>query len=136
MQKDIPFQLNRLNDEQAVLGVTPIAWGDPTLIVYAIGWPDFEGYMQKWSKTLLRWDIKEDNKTQSPKREEEKGCSSPETSGSGEVSFIDNATSELFNKNLKHLVVDLDWAEAAQRFDETLKIDQLWHSGICKICIL
>ena len=37
MQKDIPFQLNRLNDEQAVLGVTPIAWGDPTLIVYAIG---------------------------------------------------------------------------------------------------
>ena len=80
--------------------------------------------MQKWNKTLLRWDIKEDNKTQSPKREEEKGCSSPEASGSGEVSFIDNATLELFNKNLKHLV-DLDLAEAAQRFDETLKIDQL-----------
>ena len=133
MQEDIPFQLNSLQDEQAVFGVVPIVWEDPSLIIYAIGWSDFEGYMQKWNKTLLRRIIKEDNKAQSTKSEKEKGWSSPKGFWGSEVSFIDNTSSELFDQNLRNLIADIDWDEVTTRLDESLKFEQPQHSSICKI---
>ena len=136
MQEDDPFGLNKSEDSQEIFGMMPIVLEDPPITIYAIGWSDFGACLQKFNKTLLSRIIKENNKIQSSKSKKGKGLSSPEVSRDSEDSFIDIVESELFDRNLTTLIADLDWNEVAERLSESLQIDQLQNSSICKIWII
>ena len=122
MQEDDPFELNKSEDSQEIFGMMPIVLEDPPIIIYAIGWSDFWGCLQKFNKTLLSRMIKENNKIQSSKSEKGKGLSSPEVSRDSEDSFIDIVESELLYRNLTTLIADLDWNEVVARLSEAYKL--------------
>ena len=123
MKKDNLFQINNMQNEQVFSGIVSLVSEEPSLVIYAVGWADFERYMQNWNKNLLKQIIKENNKVPNSVNEEEKWFSSPELSRGSEGSFNDNAIPELFGNNLRELIIGLDWEDISITFGKNLLID-------------
>ena len=123
MKKDNIFQINNMQNEQVFSGIVSLVSEEPSLVIYAVGWADFERYMQNWNKNLLKQIIKENNKVPNSVNEEEKWFSSPELSRGSEGSFNDNAIPELFGNNLRELIIGLDWEDISITFGKNLLID-------------
>ena len=132
MQKDNQFQINSIQNEQASSRIVHLVSEEPPLIIYAVGWSDFEKYMQNWNKNLLKQIIKENCKVQNSVSEEEKWFSAPELSRNSEDSFNDNVASELFDNNLRKLITDLDEEDISIAFDKDLLIVDPPSSNISK----
>ena len=123
MKKDNLFQINNMQNEQVFSGIVSLVSEEPSLVIYAVGWADFERYMQNWNKNLLKQIIKENNKVPNSVNEEEKWFSSPELSRGSEGSFNDNAIPELFGNNLRELIIGIDWEDISITFGKNLLID-------------
>ena len=122
MQKDNTPDWNIVMDEGAILEIISLSSEDFSTIIYAIGCPEFEESMQKWSKNILTQIIKENNKAQDVMEEEKKGCPSPPAGRRSENTSTNNELSKLFENNLKELMTDLDWEEIARRFQSDLDL--------------